>query len=174
VSLWSVVTLWLLATLDSAFVGFREASGRSGLIRKRAYYRRALLRGALAGQGAVAISGVVALGLLAVSNDREALASSYLLAAEHMLYFFGPYAAIALFALAVRSIPIVDVKALMNITILGPFSGLRPFVVVGGVGFAVLRGRSWELTVLGLLVLGLMFALGPLLTATRRGVLVVD
>src|ERR1044072_1308654 len=48
-----------LATRDSAFVGYREAAGRSALIRKGAYYARAMLRGALWGQAAVALACVL-------------------------------------------------------------------------------------------------------------------
>ena len=60
-------SVYFLATLDSAFVGYREAAGRSALIRKGAYYARAMLRGALWGQAAVAL----AFALLALLFLRE-------------------------------------------------------------------------------------------------------
>ena len=65
--------LWLLATIDSAFIGFREAAGRNALIDKRAYYRRALVRGALVGQVAVLIVGAITAIMLVSSNDAAAL-----------------------------------------------------------------------------------------------------
>ena len=48
--------LYLLATCDAAFCGFRAAAGRNALLFKRAYYLRAMGRGALWGQLAVAVS----------------------------------------------------------------------------------------------------------------------
>ena len=65
--------LWLLATIDSAFIGYREAAGRNALIDKRAYYRRALIRGALVGQVAVLIVGAITAIMLVSSNDAAAL-----------------------------------------------------------------------------------------------------
>ena len=67
----SILLLWLLATVESAFIGYRDAAGRSALIDKRHYYRRALLRGALMGQIAVAIAGTVALAMLATAANRR-------------------------------------------------------------------------------------------------------
>src|SRR5437667_1042693 len=52
------VLLWLMATVDAGFIGYREAASRSALIDKRAWYRRAMLRGALFGQAAVIIAGI--------------------------------------------------------------------------------------------------------------------
>ena len=49
--------LWFLATVDAAFIGYREAAGRNALIDKRAYYRNAMLRGAALGQIAVLLAG---------------------------------------------------------------------------------------------------------------------
>lgn len=63
----SILLLWVLATVDSAFIGYRDAAGRSALIEKRDYYRHALIRGALVGQIAVAMVGVIAGGILATS-----------------------------------------------------------------------------------------------------------
>lgn len=65
--------LWLLATIDSAFIGYREAAGRNALIEKRAYYRHALFRGALIGQLAVLIVGVVTAVALLTSHHALVL-----------------------------------------------------------------------------------------------------
>jgi hypothetical protein len=69
------VFLWLLATIDSAFIGYREAAGRNALIDKKAYYRRALIRGALVGQIAVLIVGATTAITLFSANDAAALFS---------------------------------------------------------------------------------------------------
>lgn len=43
------VVLGLIALIDAAFAGFRAATGRNALIRKRPYYLRAARRGSRAG-----------------------------------------------------------------------------------------------------------------------------
>src|SRR5262245_37195818 len=67
--------LWLLATVDSAFIGYREAAGRNALIEKRSYFRHALIRGALMGQVVVLIVGVIAAVALVSARDPRALFS---------------------------------------------------------------------------------------------------
>ena len=84
----SILLLWLLATIDSAFIGYREAAGRSALIDKRDYYRHALVRGALLGQIAVAIAGAVALGMLATSPQPARLFDSFEQVATRMLMVY--------------------------------------------------------------------------------------
>jgi hypothetical protein len=67
------LVLWLLATLDAAFAGYRDAAGRNALINKRRYYRCAMLRGALMGQLAVGVAAFI-IGLsLAMSADWRGL-----------------------------------------------------------------------------------------------------
>jgi hypothetical protein len=170
----SLVVLWMLATLDAAFVGFREAAGRSGIVRKRSYYRRAMARAALVGQGALAFTGLVALVFLLGSADPSTVAASYEQAANRMLYALVPYASVVLGSLAIRKIPVVDVQALMNVTILGPFTALRPLVLVAGVVLALSAAPRIEVAILSALGIACAFGLGPFLTWRRRGVLVVD
>ncbi|MDQ3818024.1 MAG: hypothetical protein M3362_10060 [Acidobacteriota bacterium] len=68
------LVLWALATVDAAFIGYREAAGRSALIDKRAYYRRAMIRGALFGQIAVGVAGAIIAVMFILSNEPLALA----------------------------------------------------------------------------------------------------
>src|ERR1041385_8020689 len=88
--------LWLLATVDSAFIGYREAAGRNALIKKGAYFRRALLRGALFGQLAVLLVGVITALALVSSSDAAALFSKLELIGTRMLTVYIPYALIIL------------------------------------------------------------------------------
>jgi len=170
----SFLALWLLGTLDAAFVGFREAAGRSGLVRKSAYYARAMRRAAFLGQGALGATGIVALMFYLGASEPAALAASYGRAASHMLYALVPYAAVVLAALAVRQVPVVDVQALMNVTILGPFTALRPVVLVGGAALAIAAEPRFEIAMLCVMGLACAFGLGPFLTWRRRGTPVVD
>jgi hypothetical protein len=95
------VFLWLLATIDSALIGYREAAGRNALIDKRAYYRRALIRGALVGQVAVLIVGAAV--VLVSSNDAGALFSKLEAVGERMLIVYVPYALVLLLTFLVRA-----------------------------------------------------------------------
>src|SRR5215216_5913810 len=84
------VLLWLLATVDSAFIGYREAAGRNALIDKSAYYRHALIRGALFGQVAVVIAGAITAVALISSSDAGALFSKLELIGQRMLIVYVP------------------------------------------------------------------------------------
>jgi hypothetical protein len=170
----SLLILWLLGTLDAAFVGYREASGRSGLVRKSAYYAQAMRRAALVGQVALGATGLLAAGWLLFAAEPDVLAAGYRHAASSMLYALVPYAVVVLGALAVRQVPVVDVQALMNVTILGPFTALRPIALVGGALLAVTAEPRFEIAILCAMGLGCAFGLGPFLTWLRHGKLVVD
>src|SRR5262245_65542823 len=82
--------LWLLATVDSAFIGYREAAGRNALIDKKDYYRHALIRGALFGQLAVLIVGVVTAIVLMRSNHAWLLLTTLELIGARMLLVYIP------------------------------------------------------------------------------------
>ncbi|MBC7932397.1 MAG: oxidoreductase, partial [Rubrivivax sp.] len=129
----TLALLYLLATMDAAFIGYREAAGRNALIRKSAYYRRALLRGALWGQLAVLVAGVAIAAFYFAADDRAAFASALLEAGRRMLLVYVPYAAIVVAAFAVRLLPSVDLRSLTSVLIFGPFLLARPAVVVAGV-----------------------------------------
>src|SRR4029079_13100044 len=102
--------LWLLATVDSAFIGYREAAGRNALIKKGAYFRRALIRGALFGQLAVLIVGVITTLALVSSSDAAALFSKLEMIGARMLTVYIPYALIILITFCIRAVPSVDIR----------------------------------------------------------------
>src|SRR4051812_47946512 len=97
--------LWALASVDAAFIGYREAAGRNALINKRDFYRRAMIRGALFGQVAVLIVGAsIALSLL-FSSDSGALIENLRVIGARMLIIYVPYALIIFLAFVVRVAP---------------------------------------------------------------------
>jgi hypothetical protein len=151
--------VYLLATLDSAFVGYREAAGRSALIRKGAYYARAMLRGALWGQAAVALALALLALLLLRAGDRAAFAHSLVGAGRRMLMVYVPYAAVVLAAFAVRAFPSVDVRSMTSTLVFGPFQFVRPLVVVAGVVWGLVAARRADVTALGLFVIAEMLLL---------------
>jgi len=114
-----VFLLWLLATLDSTFIGYREAAGRNALIEKKTYYRGALIRGALIGQLAVLIAGVITAIALASSHNARELFGKLELIGARMLLVYIPYALIILITLSIRALPLVDIRSITSTVIFG-------------------------------------------------------
>ena len=164
--------LWLLATIDSAFIGYREAAGRNALIDKRAYYRRALIRGALVGQVAVVIAGVITTIILVNSNNPGALFSKIESAGARMLTVYVPYAVILLITFLVRAFPSVDIRSITSVLIFGPFTFIRPIVVLAGAVWGVVAAPGTITIALTVLIVCLMLGLGGILSWLRsRGLI---
>ncbi len=166
----TILLLWLLATVDSAFIGYRDAAGRSALIEKRDYFRRAMIRGALLGQLAVAIVGVVVVVMLLLSPQPAALFASVEKVAARMLIVYVPYALILMLTLAVRATPSVDIRSITSVLIFGPFTLVRPLVVLAGAIYGLLAEPTPGILFLILLILALMLGMEPALgwLRTRR------
>jgi L-asparagine transporter-like permease len=154
-----VFLLWLLATLDSAFIGYREAAGRNALIEKKAYYRRALIRGALVGQLAVLIAGVIAAIALASSDNPRELFGQLESIGARMLLVYIPYALIILIALSIRALPSVDIRSITSTLIFGPFTFIRPLVVFLGAVWGILAAPGAVTVALVVLIVCLMLGL---------------
>ena len=151
--------LWLLATIDSAFIGYREAAGRNALIEKRAYYRRALLRGALFGQVAVLIVGAIVAVALATSSDPRALFTRFELVGARMLTVYIPYALILLITFCVRALPSVDIRSITSVLIFGPFTLIRPAVVLAGAAWGMMAAPNAATMVVVATIVVLMLGL---------------
>jgi hypothetical protein len=154
-----LLALYLLALLDGLLCGCRASMGRCALIRKRAYYARALLRGVL---GAQIISTVALLGLFAVaalSYHRTELRADLELSAARMLWIFVPYAVAVVGCLALRIIPSTDLRSATSVFALGPFTAIRPLIMIAGVFYGIAGSRLWETKLLGVFVLTLMLSL---------------
>ena len=166
------VFLWLLATIDSALIGYREAGGRNALIDKSAYYRHALLRGALLGQVAVLIVGVITAVALATSNDARALFSNIESVGARMLTVYVPYAVILLITMCVRALPSVDIRSITSVLIFGPFTFIRPIVVLAGAVWGVVAAPGAITIALTVLIVCLMLGLSGILGWLRsRGLI---
>ena len=164
--------LWALATIDAAFIGYREAAGRSALINKRAYYRRAMMRGALFGQIAVGVAVAVIAVMLYLSPEPLALIRDFNLAGERMLLVYVPYALIILLAFAVRAAPSVDLRSITSTLVFGPFTLIRPLVVIAGVVWGFTSAPGPHTLLLGLLVLILMLGLEWMISRMRARALI--
>jgi hypothetical protein len=151
--------LWLLATVDSAFIGYREAAGRNALIDKKDYYRHALIRGALFGQLAVLIVGAVTAVTLVNSNHAWLLLTKLEMIGARMLLVYIPYALIILIALAIRAVPSVDIRSITSTLIFGPFTLIRPLVVLLGAVWGILAAPSAVTIALVVLIVCVMVGL---------------
>jgi len=80
-------------------------------------------------------------------------------AAERMLWVFVPYALAVVGSLALRIIPSTDLRSATSVFALGPFTAIRPLVMVAGVLYGIWRSQLLETRVLGLFILGLMLSL---------------
>lgn len=165
----TLVLLWALATLDAAFVGYREAAGRNALIDKSNYFRRALLRGTLYGQLAIVLVAVVAFGMLSISSDSNRLVADFEIVGRRMLLVYLPYAIIIGLAFSLRALRSVDIRSITSTVVFGPFTLLRPLVALGGVIWGVLAAPRLATIALGLLILSLMLSLGRIMTGMRTG-----
>lgn len=162
------ISLWLLATLDGAFAGYRAAAGRNALINKRSYYFRAMLTGALFGQFAVAITGVVILGLLAWSDEPSVLIGDLNNAGANMLFVYIWYALLILLAFLIRILPSVDFRSITSTVIFGPLTLIRPLVAAAGIAWGVVAAPRIQTLALGVFVLVLMLSIEPALGWIRR------
>jgi hypothetical protein len=162
-----VFCLWLLATIDAAFIGYREAAGRSALINKRRYYQKAMLRGVLFGQFAIAVAGIFILLAARQSSEPTLFIAELERVGARMLIVYVPFALVIFLAFAARAIPSVDIKSITSTVIFGPFTLLRPFVAVGGIVYGLFAAPRSIIFLLAALVLSLMLGLEMIISRLR-------
>lgn len=151
--------LYGLALLDGLLCGARVAMGRSAVIRKRAYYVRAQIRGLIGAQMASTIA-LAALALLALRSAHwEALRVDLEAAAGRMLWVFAPYAGLVLGNIVLRLMPSTDIRSATSVMMLGPLTAIRPLVMIAGVFYGISGSALWETRLLGIVILGLMLGL---------------
>jgi hypothetical protein len=132
----------LLAVVDAAFAGFRAAAGRDARIDKRAYYRRAVIRGGAAGAGLCVALAAMTAGALLASGDAGVLWADLLAIGARMLEVLLGYTVLVLTALALYATTRLELRILATVTILGPFTLLRPAVIAAATAWGVAAGRS--------------------------------
>lgn len=132
------MTLWILGTLvlvDGTLCGFRAAAGRNPRIFLWPYYASSMKRaGVLA---LVIISLYLALALLLSEFVGAELLLELEGIAARMVRFYGLYATCVLAALALYLVGQLDVSVLATVLILGPFTLVRPVVIVAGVVYGL-------------------------------------
>jgi hypothetical protein len=161
--------LWILATLDSSFAGYREAAGRNALIDKTTYFRRALVRGALYGQVAIVLVAAAAFAMMSLTSEPGRLIADFEIIGRRMLAIYLLYAIITGIAFSLRAIRSVDIRSITSTVIFGPFTLIRPLVALAGVIWGVLGAPRPATIALGLLILILMLSLERIMTWMRTG-----
>ena len=148
------VMLLVLAVLDGSFAGFRASVGRNGLINHRQSDRQAARRGA----GLVCVLLVPAIA--AARADlvvHPAHLGLYARAGKAMLEIYGPYALLVLIALACYTALNWRYKYLASALILGPFTLIRPVIVIlGGTVGAAMSSDAAVATAAGLSVIAVL------------------
>ena len=151
--------LYGLALLDGLLCGARVAMGRSAVIRKRAYYLRAQIRG-LVGAQIISTMALAAVAMVWIqTRNRAALRTDLETAAERMLWIFLPYAALVIGNILLRLIPSTDIRSATSVMMLGPLTAIRPLVMATGVLYGISASPLWETRTLGVLILALMLGL---------------
>ena len=162
----TLLALWLLATIDAGASGYRAAAGRNALVRKRAYYARAVGRGVLAGQTLLFAALASATVVGAATVDRASIDGQAHSFASRLLQVYLPYAAIMAGALLLRAAPSVDLRALTSSLVFGPLTLLRPLVALAGLAWAGLHVPRPALITLAAALVAMMLLLERLLGAT--------
>lgn len=164
-----LLALLVLSMTDAVFCGYRDAAGRNPLIRKAAFYRRALRRGIGFGFANAALSAVLFAGLLMASRNPAALWADCAAAGVSLLWVLVPYATVVLVALGGWTAAEQDVRTLASVVLLGPLSLARPFVILGGAAVAIAARPSIPVVALAVTTAALQLSTGPLLARAWRG-----
>ncbi|NUT96492.1 MAG: oxidoreductase [Saccharothrix sp.] len=155
------VVLGLIALVDAAFAGFRAATGRNALIRKRPYYLRAAWRGLVGGTmilGLVALLVVVTLG---GSADPGARYDGLVGAGTRMLQVLAPFAVLVVVSLLAYWLLPMRESTFVILVGLGPFTLLRPVVALGATVWSVAGETDWLVWVVAITAAAGVLAVEP-------------
>jgi hypothetical protein len=134
--------LALLAVADVVFTAFRDAAGRDPRIDKTSYFHRALLGGLASGLSVIALCFSLVWAMLATSPEPERLYNDMLAAGERMVWLYGAFATLVLIALLLWRLGQSELRMLMTVAILGPFTLLRHALIPIGYLWALLGTRE--------------------------------
>jgi hypothetical protein len=159
------VLLGVLVLFDAVFAGFRAAAGRDARLYKVDYYLRSAWLGAIAGALVIAIMSALIAVTLSVASSPSALFDGYLQSARHLLWVYGIYASIVLLAMGMWTYPAPDIRVLASVLVLGPFTLVRPLVIVAGCGFALALATQFQVRALCAAAIALQLSIEPMLNA---------
>ncbi|WP_409496566.1 oxidoreductase [Amycolatopsis sp. cmx-11-12] len=137
------VVLGLLALVDAGFAGFRAAVGRNALIRKRSYHLLAARRGLVGGAIGLGLVALLIVATLGCSADPAARYGELVRAGTRMLQVLVPFAALVVASLAAYWLLPMRESTFVILVGLGPFTLIRPTVVLGATVWSVAGSSDW-------------------------------
>lgn len=160
----TVAALSALALFDVLLSGTRAAAGRDGRIAKPPYYRAAAVRSLGAGVLVIAANALLVAALVATAPEPTAAWARMLDAGRRCVEVFAAFATLTLLAILFWFAPIRELRIVPTLVVLGPLTLIRPLVVVGGLGYAVLGSTDWRgwvaAVAAGTSMIGIEFVLG--------------
>jgi hypothetical protein len=150
------LAFFALSVTDAAFAGFRDAAGRDARIFKAELFRRAIRRGALLGI-LVSVIGCGLAAAVAFSGNYNDL----LQAAQGMLPPLAVYATLVLVAMGVWATAEADLRTLASVVVLGPFTLVRPWVIIGAGALGLMHASAWPSRAAIVIACALQLAIEP-------------
>jgi len=159
-----IVALVTLVLFDGLLTGFRAAAGRDGRIAKRAYYRRAVARGAMAALFVVAGHAMLTTMLVASAPDPAGAWQDLLRAGEDCVIVFGSFATLTIVAIVFWFAPNRELRLLPTLLVLGPLTLVRPFVIACGLTWTATRTPTPQVWIAAIAAAVAVLAVEPLLS----------
>jgi hypothetical protein len=161
--------LAILCLTDAAFAGYRDAAGRDARIFKAELYRRAIRRGLRFGFGVAALTVVLATAALAAAPSPYARFAELTTTAWWMLPILAVYATVVLVAMGLWAAAEADVRTLASVTVLGPFTLIRPWVIAAAGALGAWHAPSVPAALVAVGACVLQIGLEPWLGRAWRG-----
>jgi hypothetical protein len=153
--------LVFLALVDAAFAGFRACNGRNARIRKKTYNVRAARRGIATGTAGISVIALLIAITLGCTAHPVRRYDALVHAGTRMLEVLVPFAlAVVLSLVAYWLLPMRESTFVILIG-LGPFTLLRPAVVLGATVWSVTGSTDWLVWVGALLAAISVLAVEP-------------
>jgi hypothetical protein len=162
--------LGILCLTDAAFAGYRDVAGRDARIFKAELQRKAVRRGLRSGLAVGALVFALAAGAVAVAPSPAARFAELEVTARAMLPVLAVYATAVLAALGLWAAADADLRTLASVIVLGPFTLVRPWVIVLAGALGAWNAPSVPAAFIAVGACALQLALQPWLArAWRRG-----
>ena len=84
-----------------------------------------------------------------------------------MLTVYIPYALIILITFCIRAVPSVDIRSITSVLIFGPFTFIRPLIVLAGAVWGVVGAPAAITIAIAVLIVSLMLGLEYILSWLR-------
>jgi hypothetical protein len=164
-----LLLLAVLCLTDAAFAGYRDAAGRDARIFKAELYRRAIRRGLCFGFGVAALTVALATAVLAAAPSPPARFAELTTTAWWMLPILAVYATVVLVAMGLWAAAEADVRTLASVTVLGPFTLIRPWVIAAAGALGAWHAPSVPAALVAVGACALQIELEPWLGRAWRG-----